>query len=257
MKVPHQQFFSVFVLSLVFLCWGHLAWAQDVQSELSQKVSELNERYKPESENEAQQRRIRAGERLGEIESSVHASERTSIRDPRFEIVSHFRGADGVPFPDAHEVILEPVTDVPAEARAQRATEYWVAPQHPASRPLRCTENTTRSIQRRAKGTARDLIFDRLYVPGELAPVDTSDIYGERTTVEVYDGDSADRVSILMKADTVPCLPYRVRFTDTQAFYHKGEDALANYDKDPTSRGQMHPWVRKKMQSQRTRFTAD
>ncbi len=249
MKALHSKFLRVSTLLLVLLCATHCVCAQDIQSELSQKVGELNDRYRPENENEAQQRRIRAGERFGEIESSIQASERTSIRDPRFEIVSHQRGTDGIPFPDATEVILEPLSNVPVESNVQRATEYWVAPQRTVQRPPRCNENTTRSIPRRDKGAAGDLIFDRLYVSQDLAPVDTSDIYGAHTMVEVYDGDSADRVSILMEADAVPCLPYRVRFTDTQSFYHKGEDALANYDKDPTARGQTHPWVRKKIQA--------
>jgi hypothetical protein len=93
------------------------------------------------------------------------------------------------------------------------------------------------------------MILDRLYVSQELTPLDTSDIYGAETSVEIYDGDSAARVSILMGADAVPCLPYRVRITDTHAFYHKGADALANYDKDPTGRGETHPWVRTRIEA--------
>ena len=236
-------------LVLMILCSMHQALAQDLQSQLSQKVGELNDRYKPESENEAQQRRIRADGRFAELESSVELSKLSSIRDPLFEIISHHRAIGSIPFPDAKDVVLEPIPNMPVESDTQRAPEYWITPQRAVKQPPRCNESRTRAIQRRDKGIAGAVIFDRLYVSQELAPLDTSDIYGVHTTVEIYDGDSAARVSILMEADAVPCLPYRVRFTDTQAFYHKGEDALANYDKDPTGQGQSHVWVRKKIQA--------
>lgn len=231
------------------LCSSYRVLAQDIQSQLSQKIGELNDRYKPESENEAQQRRIRADDRFAELESSVELSKLTSIRDPRFEIISHHRAIGGIPFPDAKDVILEPIPNKPAESDTHGATEYWITPQRAVKQPPRCNESRTRAVQRRDKGIVGEVLFDHLYVPREFAPLDTSDIYGVNTTVEIYDGDSAARVSILMEADAVPCVPYRIRFTDTQAFYHKGEDALANYDKDPTGPGQSHAWVRKKIQA--------
>jgi hypothetical protein len=250
MRAARTRLLGVTALALGIVCAVYPAHAQDIQSELSQKVGELNDRYKPENENEAQQRRIRAGERFGEIESSIEVSERTSIRDPRFEIISHQRGIEGIPFPDASETILESSsTGSGFSAPAQRPSEYWIVPQRKANRPPRCTESGTRTVQRRSAGNADEVIIDRLYVAQELSPLDTSDIYGAHTTVEIYDGESAERVFILMEADAVPCLPYRIRFTDTQAFYHKGEDALANYDKDPSARGQAHPWVRKKIEA--------
>jgi hypothetical protein len=215
-------------------------------------VGALSERYRPENEGDAQRNRIRAGERIGEIESSIERQDPVSIQDPRFDIVSHHRGTEGVPFPESGEVVLEAPSNTADTATPQRIPDYWISSPAKVSRPPKCVQSGTSVVQRREKGDKNVLIFDRLYLSQELSPLDTSDIYGTETMVQVYDGDHSAEVYLRMESDGVPCVPYRIRYTDTHAFYHRGEDALANFDRDLSGRGQTHPWVKKKMEKLRT-----
>ncbi len=220
---------------------------QDIQSQLSQRVGELSDRVNSGTDGDAQKIQRRADERLGAIESSLERSDQVSIRDPRFEIASHHRGNDGIPFPTASQVVLDHSLNAASESTSQKAPDYWVPRPRKVSRPPTCERSGTSVVQRREKGNEKEIVLDRLYLSQELSPVDSSDIYGVNTTVYAYDGENGAEVLLRMEADGVPCVPYRIRYTDTTAFYHKGEDALCNYDKDPTGRGQIDSWVNKQM----------
>ncbi len=51
----------------------------------------------------------------------------------------------------------------------------------------------------------------------------------EKASVKVYDYKAKDSGSYAIKMFNPPCLPFRIRQTSTQIFYHLGDDALIDY----------------------------
>ena len=78
-------------------------------------------------------------------------------------------------------------------------------------------------------------------------PVDPMEVFGSKVEVYTYGPKSGDGVNIRMTVDAVPCVPYRIRVTNHARYYHKGNLALKNYDKQPGGGGQYHPWVQQKV----------
>jgi|GEM_PF-5445340 len=240
---PRRQEILLCLLVVSPLCCAPWVSAQDIQSELSQKVNELHERVKPESAAEAQRREVQAGKQLDDLERLAEPLDASSPRDPRFEILSHHRGSQGAAFPSRNDVVVEiPAHTAPHDV-SESLKEYWVASSQARQRPIRCSRSDTTTIPRRKKGASDEVLSDRLYVWKELVPVDHAEVYGANTRVEAYDGDQAEEVLVQMEADVVPCVPYRVRYTATHVFHHTGEDALGNFDRNPTGRGVLHRWA--------------
>jgi hypothetical protein len=50
-----------------------------------------------------------------------------------------------------------------------------------------------------------------------------------------------------MTLDAAPCVPYRIRVTNRARYYHKGNLALKNYDKQLGGGGQYHSWIQQKL----------
>jgi hypothetical protein len=206
-----------YLLTISLFCYSYWVSAQDIQTELSQKINELRDRVKPESDLEAQRRESQASKQLEDLEKSAE--------------------------PIARDVVLEmPASTAPNNA-SQPLREYWVTAPGARQRPTRCTKSDTIAIPRRNKGASDEVLADRLYVWNELVPVDHMEVYGANTIVEAYDGDQAQAVLVGLEADAVPCVPYRIRYTSTHIYRHAGQDALANFDKDPIGRGVLHRWV--------------
>jgi hypothetical protein len=219
-----------YLLTISLFCYSYWVSAQDIQTELSQKINELRDRVKPESDLEAQRRESQASKQLEDLEKSAEPIALASPRDPRFEILSHHRGSQGIAFPNPRDVVLEmPASTAPNNA-SQPLREYWVTAPGARQRPTRCTKSDTIAIPRRNKGASDEVLADRLYVWNELVPVDHMEVYGANTIVEAYDGDQAQAVLVGLEADAVPCVPYRIRYTSTHIYRHAGQDALANFE---------------------------
>jgi hypothetical protein len=254
MRQLNLALIRLMALSFVFLQYA--AVAQRAEDPLAKQIRDLS-RSEPGGKQSALAEQ-RAGAIMGEIDAGLKQQRAPSVVNPRFAIVSHLRGNEGIPFPQPNEVKLEPVATPSANEDGSeiknesstgfQAPVFWVDPPKRVYRPTACTESKTVVVPRPAKGDPKHFVFDRLYVSRDLIPIDSSDIYGVNTDVLSYEGDGAESVLLRMQSDKVPCVPYRIRFSDTQAYYHFGEDALANYDKNPTDRGEMHAWVRRQIE---------
>lgn len=211
--------------------------------EISRKIAEMSGSQESGALT-APQAAAQADKKLSAFEASMQRPAPTSTPDPRFAIVSHFRAAQGRPFPGKDGIVLAPQPTAVSRVAALPAADYWVAGQNRLVRPAACAQMSTRKVQRRASGDSKRVIYDVLYVPQELVALDSSEVYGANTTVYGSPGADGDEVLLRMSLDRVPCIPYRMRLTETHTYIHAGEDAVRNYDTDPFGPGVLHNWVR-------------
>jgi hypothetical protein len=234
--------FVAWVTALIIVTSGAVR-ADSGLEEISRKIAEMSG-SQPNGGVTAPQAAAQADKKLSAFEASLQRPAATSTPDPRFAIVSHFRATQGRPFPGKEAVVLAPRPTTVARGVSLPAADYWVAGQNRLARPAACAQMSTRKVQRRASGDSKVVIYDVLYVPQELVALDSSEVYGANTTVYGSQGVAGEDVLLRMSLDRVPCLPYRMRLTDTHLYLHTGEDALRNYDSDPFGPGVLHNWVR-------------
>ena len=146
----------------------------------------------------------------------------------------------GLAFPLSEHVVLESKTETSSGSdggfvEAMRIFEL----------PPRCDQNHTDREQRGslALSGGEETLLDSVYLREELAPVDASEVFGQKTRVFPYGPKSNTGVLYRMRADEIPCVPFRIRVTSRAIYRDRGENALKNYDRDPSDRGTHHPWI--------------
>lgn len=230
-------------MTAIFIATSASVRADSGLEEISRKIAEMSGSQE-RGALAKQQAAAQADKKLSVFEASVQRPAPTSTPDPRFAIVSHFRAAQARPFPGKDGIVLAPQPTAVARVAPLPAADYWVVGQNRVVRPAACAQMSTRKVQRRASGDSKRVIYDVLYVPQELVALDSSEVYGANTTVYGSQGVDGDEVLLRMSLDRVPCIPYRVRLTETHTYIHAGEDAVRNYDSDPFGPGVLHNWVR-------------
>ena len=159
--------------------------------------------------------------------------------------VTHIRAEGGVPFPKQEEVVFEPF-----EFKTPTPDPHYVPWEGPRyRRPGRCDRSNTEKLDfpNGASDTPEEILLDQLYLPEDYVPVDSSDVFGSRTALFPYGSNSGEGVYTHMETDNVPCVPFRIRITTTTMYRQSGNDALRNYDKKLSGKGEFHPWIQQKL----------
>jgi hypothetical protein len=89
--------------------------------------------------------------------------------------------------------------------------------------------------------------YDTLYLPEDMVPLDSSEVFGQETHLVPYGPESGEGAYLHMKVHGVPCLPYRIRITRDFDYRDLGRNAYKNYDASPGDEGKFHSWVSKKL----------
>lgn len=155
--------------------------------------------------------------------------------------------SSGVGFPAESEVILDPEFDA-RHIKEHSAKQELSVPviKRTYQKPQRCTKNYTEREKVYDEPEKAEIIYDLAFIPRDLMTTEPQDLFGVETRIYPYGGRN-DKASITrMELHDVPCLPYRVRKSNTTWYRHYGLDALRNYDKEPLGKGTLHPWVRKR-----------
>ncbi len=150
------------------------------------------------------------------------------------DILSHVTIAEGIEFPKEDEIIWEPTpTALPTPE-----TRVNPAPGEPEyRRPGRCERNETRRLVWNEGAPETHALYDSLYLPEDLVPVDPQEVFGPDVKLEPVGPKSGQAAEILMGIQRVPCLPYRKRITELASYEDFGINALRNYSKDQAGKG--------------------
>jgi hypothetical protein len=97
------------------------------------------------------------------------------------------------------------------------------------------------------KDKPEKLLYDVLYLPEDFVPMDPIEVFGERARLVPYSPSIDEGTLLMMKMDHVPCVPYRTRITTHAMYYDTGKNALKNYSKNVSGRGEYHPVMREKL----------
>jgi len=237
-----------------FILLPAISQADDLESDLRNTIKTLSDHAAQErSQGEKNSAQQKARDGVQEIIAAV--DEQTgSMQSSTDTVISHVKVNTGIPFPDPESVVFEPITPT-AEVQGSSDSQSWrgIGDQTDRSpyRPARCDINTTQVVQRYPTGDKNKIVYDVLYVPEELVPLDPGEVYGLNTRLQPYGPKSGAGVYLRMKVDEIPCVPFRIRFTETHEYYDRGMNALKNYDAKPYGLGDMHPWVSEKVGHQR------
>lgn len=158
---------------------------------------------------------------------------------------THVRSASGIGFPPYEEVVLEPVPTPQPTPKGER--RRWEGPEY--KRPARCQEDATRRVENVVgdKDKPEQVLYDALYLPEDYVPMDSAEVFGERARLMPYSPSIDEGTLMMMKMDNVPCLPYRIRITTAAMYYDTGRNALKNFSKNASGRGEYHPFMREKL----------
>ena len=158
---------------------------------------------------------------------------------------THVRSTGGIPFPKPENVVLEPQPTIAIPVSAGMTENI---PERGYKKPTRCESPETKRDELPLDDNKDEhTIGEVLYLPEDLMPVDPMEVFGSKVEVYIYGPKSGDGVNIRMTVDAVPCVPYRIRVTNRARYYHKGNLALKNYDKQPGGGGQYHSWIQQKI----------
>lgn len=154
------------------------------------------------------------------------------------------RGGEGIVFPDI-STIDDADLYTPTPSPEPTATPL---PTHtPWQKPLRCQDNSTKTSIHSPGGNPQVVWQEKLFVYDDFLPLDTTEVYGIKVKVYPYDVDDPQGALVRMRLYEVPCVPYRIRYTDKAYHYDMGLNALKNYDSDQTGKGKIHPWIAQKV----------
>jgi hypothetical protein len=153
-------------------------------------------------------------------------------------------GDEGIPFSAESEVVFEaaptPGPEVePTEAALPTATP-WV-------KPGRCEKNETSVVEVAQKGDAQRVLYDILFLHEDFLPLDPDEVFGIAVMLRAYGAKTGVGGEVWQEVYGVPCVPYRVRRTETAVRYDFGNNALRNYSKGQASKGVFHPWIEEKL----------
>lgn len=224
------------------------ARADDLSDQLRRQVEEMRQNA-GERVKTADPKRLQKVER--NANSWVNAAAPSPIPKPpsdaqRFERKStHIKMEGGVPFPAPAEVVLAPrPTPTPGAPASQEVISMpsW-------KRPTRCDGQGQKvsSFKWAQDSKGETLLLDILYLHEDLVPTDSSEVFGLETKLRPYGPKSGDAVYSDMEVDDVKCLPYRIRVTSKAQYLDYGNNALKNYDKAPSGKGEYHPWILQKV----------
>ena len=159
---------------------------------------------------------------------------------------THLRGRDGIPFPPPEEVYIDPHPPIsfPTE---NKMVENIPPPQY--TKPPRCDSNEMKREEHPLDDGNKEetILFETLYLPEDLVPVDVSEVYGTKVKLYPYGPTSGDGAYVRMRIDAIPCVPYRLRVTNRAWYYEQGNNALKNYDRLPSGRGEFSKWIQQKL----------
>ncbi|MCI5065704.1 hypothetical protein MRY87_08275 [bacterium] len=121
------------------------------------------------------------------------------------------------------------------KAQREQAKKIFWLPKVPT-----CSQSSTekKRVEPRLKERANEVIGDVLFVAPKHFTTSSKEIFGEKTSLILYDTERETSMTLLAKSYEVDCLPYRIRATGTYLFTHRGKDALRNYDGDPHGDGE-------------------
>lgn len=172
-----------------------------------------------------------------------------SYRSSQAPVASHIRLKEGIPFPPPDSIVWDP--DPPGLRQLLMNTPP-ITPmptETPYQRPRKCSQHrTVRTVTRPGEAEEKDkTLYDVLYLPEDLVPLDSEEVYGARARLYPYGLASGESVYSRMELDRVPCLPYRTRMTNSATYEDFGDRALRNYSKDQSGPGVLHAWVSQKL----------
>ena len=158
---------------------------------------------------------------------------------------THVRSKSGVGFPKYEEVVLESFPTPTPTPKVERTP--WKPPEY--RRPSRCQDDATRRIVNAVgdQNKEEQVLYDVLYLPEDYVPLDPQEVFGERAKLIPYSPSIDEGTVMMMQMDRVPCLPYRMRITTSAIYYDTGKNALKNYSKKISGRGEYHPFMREKL----------
>jgi hypothetical protein len=240
MAARRKQRIGILLLAVVFeaslcVCSSREIRADDGLRKIQEEVQALRGSGKPDMDIK---RRVLELEQEADVPSSdLEFEEHERMR-------THIKMDGGLAFPKATDVILP---EAAREIALDGVHETWASPEY--RKPERCDSDDTiqENIPYRDLSEEEFVLLDSLYVREEFTPVDPAEIYGNKTHVYSYGPSAPPGTFVRMREENVPCLPYRIRVTNKHVYRDRGENALKNYDADPSHRGKIHPWVAKKL----------
>lgn len=244
LKLPRWTFVALVLLTNVTV---DSALSEDSLADLQKHVEALkansvdaNSRSGKKTLERARSNAIGVDQTLDALKSQNPPRQKPTPR-PR----THVRSKSGVGFPKYEELVLAPVPTPAAVAHVER--KRWTPPEY--KRPGRCQDDATRRIESRVGDVSKEevVLYDVLYLPEDYVPMDPIEVFGERTRLVPYAPIIEDGTLMMMKMDNVPCLPFRTRITTSAIYYDTGKNAYKNYSKKASSRGEYHPFMRKKL----------
>jgi hypothetical protein len=166
-----------------------------------------------------------------------------------FPIASHIKLNEGIPFPTVDAIVWDPDPPGLKELRESTPPAAPIPIATPYQRPSRCERHyTTRTVRYPDGVEEKDKpLYDKLYLAEDMIPLDPAEVYGARARLFSYGPTSGEGVYLRMESDRVPCVPYRVRMTNTARYEDFGFNALKNYSKDQSGQGLFDPWVSNKL----------
>jgi len=166
-----------------------------------------------------------------------------------FPIASHIKLHEGLPFPPVDSIVWDPDPPGLKELRESSPPAAPIPVAAPYQRPSRCERHyTTRTVMYPDAVEEKDTpLFDKLYLAEDMVPLDSGEVYGARTRLYTYGTTSGAGVYLRMESDRVPCVPHRVRMTNTAQYEDFGFNALKNYTKDQSGQGTFDAWVSNKL----------
>lgn len=175
-------------------------------------------------------------------------------------VIRHLKSDHGIPFPRNNALVLPD-----RYAQIGLSEEYlksWVmkglemAKVHAGSLPVppklrRCNENKTVMASTGVKDQRikKIVLLDMVFLD-EDPPLNVDEIFGQRTSVFKYEDKPNHGVSIVASQLGIRCLPARIRATPGYAIRDRGINALKNYDRDPTGKGKLHPYMVAKLEAE-------
>ena len=225
-----------------------VAVAQDSLEELQRRVDKLGPHQGGAGNPQLQKmldKALAEAEAMNQSVEIKYPSEQPVVSEdetPR----THVRGPEGVPFPQPEEVYVDPRPTISIGAENKMA-ENLALPQY--TKPPRCDSNEPKREDLPVDDGHKEetILFENLYLPEELVPVDFAEVYGAKVRLFPYGPTAGNGAYVRMRVDAVPCVPYRLRVTNRAWYYEQGNNALRNYDKLPSGRGEFSKWIQQKI----------
>ena len=216
---------------LTLLMFVATAYADDLNRLLREDVEALHREVSPDMD---------ARKRVSVLQQEAESLPQLSSHQQKNRTRTHIKMSGGLAFPLSEHVVLESKTETSSGSDGR-----FVEAMRVFELPPRCDQNHTDREERGslALSGAEETLLDSVYLREELAPVDASEVFGQKTRVFPYGPKSNPGVLYRMRADEIPCVPFRIRVTSRAIYRDRGENALKNYDRDPSDRGTHHPWI--------------